>query len=119
MSAFGPLQKLTLPLVASGALNRICTRELLSTRGYCASRTFDVAGLKSAESYAEQRLAASSNAAIPNSFICTSAEGTFSKRVGLEPQTPALLKNRGMVIQKAVSNKAIYSTCSLYLALCI
>ena len=47
MSTFGPLQKLIRTFDASGALNRICTRELLSTFGYCASRTFEVAGLKS------------------------------------------------------------------------
>src|SRR5581483_6583188 len=60
MSPFGPLQKLTRTLLASGALMRISTRELLSTRGYCASRTLDVAGLKSPESCARQNGAASS-----------------------------------------------------------
>src|SRR5947209_885610 len=55
ISAFGPLQKLTLTLLASGALNRISTRELLSTRGYFASRTLDAAGLKSPESCAKQK----------------------------------------------------------------
>src|SRR5579884_812653 len=58
MSAFGPLQKFTLTLVASGALKRISTRELLSTCGYLASRTLDEAGLKSPESCAKPRLAA-------------------------------------------------------------
>ena len=38
-------------------LIRICTRELASTRGYCASSTFDVAGLKPSETYAEQKVA--------------------------------------------------------------
>ena len=60
MSTLGPLQKLSFTFVASGALNRICTRELPSTFGYCASRTFDVAGLKSPWSCAKQTLAASS-----------------------------------------------------------
>jgi hypothetical protein len=50
MSAFGPLQKFTRTFEASGALNRISTRELLSTLGYWASRTFYDAGLKSLES---------------------------------------------------------------------
>src|SRR4051794_23718578 len=59
MSAFGPLQKLTRTLLASGALKRICTRELLSTRGYCALRTLDEAGLKSLASCARQKLASS------------------------------------------------------------
>src|SRR4051812_20461168 len=58
ISAFGPLQKFTLTLVASGALKRISTREELSTRGYGASRTLDVAGLKSPESCAKQKLVA-------------------------------------------------------------
>src|SRR5580658_5189436 len=47
MSAFSPLQKLTLTFVASGDLKRIWTRELLSTCGNRASRTLDEAGLKS------------------------------------------------------------------------
>src|SRR6476469_924600 len=55
MSAFGPLQKLTRTLLASGALNRISTRELLSTRGYWAFRALDVAGLKSPEPCARQK----------------------------------------------------------------
>src|SRR5881227_1089083 len=58
MSILGPLQKLSFTLAASGALNRICTRELLSTFGYCASSTFDDEGLKSPCSCAKQRLAA-------------------------------------------------------------
>src|ERR1700722_5474523 len=57
MSAFSPLQKLTFTFVASGALKRIWTRELLSTCGYWASRTLDEAGLKSLEPWAKQRLA--------------------------------------------------------------
>src|SRR4249920_732537 len=60
MSTFGPLQKFSFTFAASGALNRICTRELASTLGYCASRTFDVAGLKSPASCPKQTLAASS-----------------------------------------------------------
>src|SRR5579859_3756937 len=68
MSTLGPLQKLSLTLLASGALNRICTRELASTRGYCASRTFDVAALKSSGSCAKQKVAASSST-IPIRFI--------------------------------------------------
>jgi len=68
MSTLGPLQKFSLTLVASGALNRISTRELLSTLGYCASRTFEVAGLKSPESWPKQKLVASSTT-IPIIFI--------------------------------------------------
>src|SRR3569833_3091122 len=60
ISALGPLQKFTRTLVASGALKRMSTRELLSTFGYCASRTFDVAGLKLPASCAKQKLAANS-----------------------------------------------------------
>src|SRR5882724_7670438 len=67
MSTLGPLQKLSFTFAASGAVNRICTRELLSTRGYCASRTFDVAGLKSPGSCAKQQLTANRNT-IPNTF---------------------------------------------------
>jgi len=40
MSAFGPLQKFTRTFVASGALIRISTRPVASTRGYSASQTF-------------------------------------------------------------------------------
>src|ERR1700689_1205946 len=61
MSAFSPLQKLTLTLAASGALNRIRTLELPSTCGYCASRTFDEAGLKSPGAWARPRLALNNN----------------------------------------------------------
>src|SRR5579863_8645804 len=57
MSAFSPLQKFTRTFVASGALNRIWTRELLSTWGNWASRTLEEAGLKSLEPWAKQRLA--------------------------------------------------------------
>ena len=60
ISAFGPLQKLTLTLPASGALKRIRTRELLSTAGYCAFITFVVAGLKSPEPWARQKGAVTS-----------------------------------------------------------
>src|SRR5271165_6601886 len=78
MSTFGPLQKLSFTFVASGALKRIWTRELLSTRGYCASRTFDVAGLKSPESCAKQKLAAK-RITIPICLTATSV-GDISPR---------------------------------------
>jgi hypothetical protein len=61
MSAFSPLQKLTLTFVASGALKRIWTRELLSTCGNWASRTLDEAGLKSLGPWAKQKLALNNN----------------------------------------------------------
>src|SRR5688572_8836904 len=40
MSTLGPLQKLSLTLLASGALMRICTRPAASIRGYSAPQTF-------------------------------------------------------------------------------
>src|ERR1017187_5815923 len=90
MSTFGPLQKLSFTFVASGALNRICTRELLSTRGYCASRTFDVAGLKSTESCARQKLAANSTT-IPISLIAHLRARDIPRQTTLEPDRPALV----------------------------
>ena len=40
MSTFGPLQKFSFTFVASGALIRICTLPVLSTRGYSDPQTF-------------------------------------------------------------------------------
>src|SRR6188508_595147 len=52
MSIFGPLQKFSRTFAASGALRRISTCPLLSTRGYCASQTLVEAGRKSEDSCA-------------------------------------------------------------------
>ena len=70
MSTFGPLQKFTRALAASGALMRISTRPVLSTRGYSAPHTLVSAGLKSLGCCAEQIAATDSSAnANPNCFI--------------------------------------------------
>ena len=53
MSIFGPLQKFSRTFAASGALRRISTRPLLSTRGYGASQTLVEAGRKSEDSCAD------------------------------------------------------------------
>ena len=85
MSAFSPLQKLTRTFVASGALKRILTRELLSTCGYWASRTLDEAGLKSPEPCARQRLALN-NKTIPMLRIMspTQSEKIFTAPIPAE-----------------------------------
>src|ERR1019366_1683974 len=93
MSTFGPLQKLSFTFVASGALNRICTRELPSTFGYCASRTFDVAGLKSPRSCAKQKLAASS-ITNPITFKTHLRANVYRDRAGLEPDQSANINHR-------------------------
>src|SRR5687768_17804485 len=70
MSTFGPLQKFTRALASSGALMRISTRPVLSTRGYSAPHTLVSAGLKSLGCCAEQIAATDSSAnANPNCFI--------------------------------------------------
>src|SRR5579871_2115064 len=88
MSAFGPLQKFTRTFAASGALKRISTRELLSTRGYCASRTLDVAGLKSPSCATQKCYDASIS--ITNAFIRISSPCFYRNRVRLtaSPTTP-------------------------------
>src|ERR1700738_2813867 len=110
MSTLGPLQKLSFTFIASGALNRICTRELLSTFGYCASRTFDVAGLKSPESCAKQQLAAKSTT-IPISFIAhPHAKHIPRGKTVLEPDRTGC-SSHGHGSPLCRWNKAIYLTC--------
>ena len=62
MSTFGPLQKLSFTLVASGALMRICTRPPSSTRGYSAPQTLVSAGLKLSAPWAKPSVAVRHNA---------------------------------------------------------
>src|SRR6478609_11286877 len=76
MSTFGPLQKFSRTFVASGALSRISTRPVPSTRGYCASQTLVEAGWKSHASCAEQGAArhGSSASASPSRIIVAPRE---------------------------------------------
>jgi hypothetical protein len=62
MSTFGPLQKLTRALAASGALMRISTRPVASTRGYSAPHTLVSAGVKTAGCCADETAATESSA---------------------------------------------------------
>src|SRR5262245_16275677 len=62
MSTFGPLQKLSFTLFASGALMRTCTRPVASMRGYSAPHTFVSAGWNWAASWANETPAVTSRA---------------------------------------------------------
>jgi hypothetical protein len=68
MSSFGPLQKLSLTVVASGAFKRNWALEPLSTRGYAAPGTLVEAGAKLSVFCAQQQLENKSSA-IPIFFI--------------------------------------------------
>ena len=101
MSTFGPLQKFTRALAASGALMRISTRPAPSTRGYSAPQTLVSAGLKSPGCCAEQIAAIDSSAkANPNVLfiVCTSMQAP-SERTGRAlyalPLDAAALARRG------------------------
>ena len=82
MSTFGPLQKFARTWVASGALNRISTRPVPSTRGYSAPQTLVDAGLKSPASWADATLARN-RSANPSCFISPLLE-----ELGSSPEDP-------------------------------
>src|SRR5579884_122927 len=109
ISAFGPLQKLTRTFSALGALIRISTRELPSTRGYCASRTLDDAGLKSPDSCAKQKGATS---IIINPI----------RRIGLLKTGPGIDSERGQRYCTEVVNNSrmnatkLFVTCTIIMA---
>src|SRR5688500_16369000 len=102
MSTFGPLQKFTRALAASGALMRISTRPVLSTRGYSAPHTLVSAGLKSLGCCAEQIAATDSSAnANPNCFIVyTSCAATHTVR-----DTESFLHAGGTLYRIPVENE--------------
>lgn len=89
---------------ASGALNRICTRELLSTCQYCASRTFELAGLKSLEFRANDKLAANR---APTPITFTAFLRGRHANADLKPDR-AVLSGTGIVTYPDIGNKAIY-----------
>ena len=80
MSIFGPLQKFTRALAASGALMRISTRPVASTRGYSAPHTLVSAGLKSPCGCAEAIAATDTSANANATFFIVRPSRSGSRR---------------------------------------
>jgi alpha-N-arabinofuranosidase len=101
MSTLGPLQKLARTFVASGALNRISTLPVPSTRGYSAPHTLVDAGLKSPDyAFGQERIpmvSASATRAADGSAVHLSLANTSPaqavtltvKLAGLTPKSVA------------------------------